>query len=271
MGAIYSPSEKGFDDRLTAIDRCQVALLREIVNQYGPRLILKDGMAMRAVFGSMRLTKDIDFDRESSMSLESAKNGLPKTLVRAASVAGIRRPEAEVTKLTTTTIRARLAGETNGGVSLRFEVEVSGRGNLNAGERRKETVVPPSSYGMAPFLVESWSGDMLAAMKVAAAMSEARNVPRDIYDLYDLLNAGASPARLLSSAPAAELERIQEGATNKLDGIGFALAREELLPYLPPDVRETLDEERWLEYTLAVGEAVERWAGEALLLKGLPP
>ena len=271
MSALYSPSEKGFDERLTAIDRCQVSLLREIVSQYGPRLILKGGMAMRAVFGSMRLTKGIDFDRESSLSLESAKNGLPKTIVRAASVAGIRRPQAEVTKLTATTIRVRLAGETNGGVPLRFEVEVSGRGKLAARERRKETVVPPSSYGVAPFLVESWSNDMLAAMKVAAAMSAARNVPRDIYDLYDLLNAGVRPASLLSSAPTADLERIQAGATNKLDGISFALAREELLPYLPRDIRETVDEERWLTYTLAVGEAVERWAVEALLLKRMPP
>ncbi len=108
MSALYSPSEKGFDDRLTAIDRCQVALLREIVGQYGPRLVLKGGMAMRAIFGSMRLTKDIDFDREPSLSLESAKNGLPKTLIRAAAVAGIRRPQAEITKLTATTIRTRL-------------------------------------------------------------------------------------------------------------------------------------------------------------------
>ncbi|MBC7379329.1 MAG: nucleotidyl transferase AbiEii/AbiGii toxin family protein [Burkholderiaceae bacterium] len=271
MAAIYSPSEKGFDERLTAIDRCQVALLREIVGQYGSRLVLKDGMAMRAVFGSMRLTKDIDFDRDASLSLDSAKNGLPKTLVRAASVAGIRQPDAQVTKLTATTIRARLSGQTNAGIPVRFEVEISGRGDASPQERRKETVIAPPSYGMAPFLVESYSTDALAAMKVAAAMSEARNVPRDIYDLYDLVKAGARPARLLASAPVAVLERIQAGATDKLDGIGFDLAREELLPYLPASLRDTLTEDRWLDYTLAVGEALERWAAEALMLKGMPP
>lgn len=271
MSALYSPSEKGFDERLTAIDRCQVALLREIVGQYGSRLVLKGGMAMRAVFGSMRLTKDIDFDRESSLSLDSAKKGLPRAMVRAASVAGIRQPEAEITKLTATTIRARLAGQTNGGVAVRFEVEISGRGDPSAQERRKETIVPPQAYGMAPFLVESYSSDALAAMKVAAAMSEVRNVPRDIYDLYDLLVAGANPVRLLAPAPQDVLERIQAGALSKLEGIGFDLAREELLPYLPPDTRAALTEDRWLECTLAVGEALEKWAAEALLLKGLPP
>lgn len=150
-------------------------------------------------------------------------------------------------------------------------MEVSGRGDAPAGERRKETVVPPSAYGMAPFIVESYSTDMLCAMKVAAAMSDARNVPRDIYDLHDLMNAGARPAKLLSAASVEALERVQSDAMNKLGGIGFALAREELLPYLPPGIRDTLTENRWLEYTLAVGEALEQWAAEALLLKGMQP
>ncbi|MFM9970103.1 MAG: nucleotidyl transferase AbiEii/AbiGii toxin family protein, partial [Burkholderiales bacterium] len=85
MTTIYSPLEKGFDERLAIIDRCQIALLREIVGQFGAgRLFLKGGMAMRAVFGGMRLTKDIDFDRDPTQSLDSAKGGLRRSMVRAA-------------------------------------------------------------------------------------------------------------------------------------------------------------------------------------------
>jgi predicted nucleotidyltransferase component of viral defense system len=51
MATIYKPSDRGFDERLTSIDRCQIALLREVVGQYGQRLVLKGGMAMRAVLG----------------------------------------------------------------------------------------------------------------------------------------------------------------------------------------------------------------------------
>ncbi len=268
MAAIYSPSDRGFDERLTRIDRCQVALLREVVGQYGPRLVLKGGMAMRAVFGSLRLTKDIDFDRQPSLSMDSLKTGMPKALVRAAANAGIRQPVAEITKLTSTTVRARLTGRAPTGEGLRFEVEISGRHDIPAAWKRRETVAPPASYGMAPFVVESYSNDALAAMKVAAAMSEARHAPRDIYDLQDLIAANANPTALLAtSSPAAALEAIQEKALAKLELIGFDLAREELLPYLPPDVRDALTPDRWLEHTLTVGAAIETWCQAALELQ----
>ena len=151
MTTIYSPVQRGFDERLAMIDRCQIALLREIVGQYGAgRLFLKGGMAMRAVFGSLRLTKDIDFDRDPSLSLSSAKDGLRHAIVRAAANAGIRQPEAQVTKASGTTVRVRLAGRSVSGIDLRFEVEVSGRGLPAPRYRRKEMVIPPASYGIAP-------------------------------------------------------------------------------------------------------------------------
>lgn len=266
MTAIYKPSDRGFDERLNSIDRCQVAFLREVVGQYGQRLVLKGGMAMRAVFGSLRLTKDIDFDRQPSLSMDSLKTGLPKALVRAAANAGIKQPKGEFTKLTQTTVRARLAGQAPTGEELRFEVEISGRHEIPADWRRRETVAPPASYGMAPFMVESYTNDVLAAMKIAAAMSEARNAPRDIYDLQDLVAAQANPVAILASrSTIPALEHIKRNVLAKLELISFDLAREELLPYLPTDVRDLLTQERWLEHTLTVGTAIERWCDEAIV------
>ncbi len=267
MTTIYDPAESGFDERLGRIDRCQIALLREIAAAYGPRLTLKGGMAMRAVFGSMRLTRDIDFDRDPSVSLNSAKKAVPKALMRAATNAGMRRSSAEVTKSTGTTIRVRLVGHSSSGVELRFEVEVSGRGALAGAHRRAETVVPPPGYGMAPFTVETYSNEMLAAMKIGAAMADARNVPRDLYDLADLAQAGANPASILASRPAAVLAGIRERAFSKLDLVGYDRAREELLPYLPPTIRDALTEAAWVEKTLRVGEAIESWVADALRIQ----
>jgi predicted nucleotidyltransferase component of viral defense system len=265
MAAIYKPSDRGFDERLTSIDRCQVALLREVVGQYGQRLVLKGGMAMRAVFGSLRLTKDIDFDRQPSLSMDSLKTGLPKILVRAAANAGIKQPEADITKLTQTTARARLVGRAPTGEDVRFEVEISGRHEISADWRRRETLTPPASYGMAPFMVESYSSDVLAAMKIAAAMSDARNAPRDIYDLQDLVSAQANPVPILAARSTLQaLEKIRGNALAKLELISFDLAREELLPYLPTDVREQLTQDRWIEHTLTVGTAIEHWCDQAI-------
>ena len=54
---MYDPASEGFSARMCAIDRCQVGLLRTLATQYSARLYLKGGMAMRALFGSLRLTK----------------------------------------------------------------------------------------------------------------------------------------------------------------------------------------------------------------------
>lgn len=266
MTTIYSPTEKGFSERLSTIDRAQVALLREIMSAFGgQRMVLKGGMAMRAVVGSMRLTKDIDFDRDASLSLRSTKGRLRQALKTAGANAGIREVVAEITKETTTTVRARLTGRTSAGTGLRFEVEVSGREReLNRRYIEAVTVSPPSAYGMAPFLVTSYTPDMLAAMKIAAAMSDQRNAPRDVYDLHDLIGIGADPVSLLEGQDLALLEHIAQHAIGKLEMIGFDLAREELLAYLPPAQREELTEERWIDLTLEVAQALEIWARRAI-------
>lgn len=269
MSTIYSAADKGFDERLSIIDRAQIALLREVMSELGAgRLILKGGMAMRAVLGSMRLTKDIDFDRDPKLTLNAVKGRLRKSLETAASNAGIRAPKAEITKETPTTVRARLSGRSAAGSDLRFEVEVSDRQHeLNRQYIRAVTVIPPASYAMAPFLVEAYTSDMLAAMKIAAAMSDMRNAPRDVYDLYDLIAMGANPVPLLVPQQAALLQQVRRDAMTKIEHIGFDLAREELLPYLPQADRDNLSEDRWMEYTLVVGEAIERWVDAALALQ----
>ena len=127
--------------------------------------------------------------------------------------------------------------------------------------------MPPPSYGMAPFVIESYSADMLAAMKMGAALAPARNVPRDIHDLFDLAGAGANPSEILAAQPAAKISALRGGALAKLEGISFDLAREELLPYLPPAVRGALDDGRWTEMVLRVAEAMETWVQEALALQ----
>lgn len=264
MSKLYAPTEKGFDARLEVIDRCQVGLLRELVGQQGNRLILKGGMAMRAAFGSLRLTKDIDFDRDSSLSQDALKKGLLNNLVRAAAAAGIREPKVEITKDTKTTVRARLQGLLTGGVGVRFDVEVSGRGTPDRSNLRAEMVAPPPRYAMAPFPVTTYTNEALAVMKIAAALSEQRHAPRDLYDLRDLIHAGVDPTDLLARQDADLLEDFAARALGKLEMLSYSLAQQELLPYLPSDERDALTEDAWLEATLLVADRVVQWCEAAL-------
>jgi hypothetical protein len=50
----------------------------------------------------------------------------------------------------------------------------------------------------------------------------------------------------------------------KIDGIGFALAAAELLPYISPDIRQSLNESRWDEIRLDVAHHVESWMDAAI-------
>ena len=184
MAILYDPKDRGFSDALSAVDRCQIAMLRELAQTTGGRLILKGGMAMRVAVGSMRLTKDVDFDRAEGVSTASVQGSIKRALQYAAQSAGLRGPEIDVGKSTETTVRMRLAGMV-AGASVRFVVEVSGRNPVARDCHSRVQVVSPARYGMAPFMVDTYSHPMLAASKVMAVMSANRNVPRDVYDLND--------------------------------------------------------------------------------------
>lgn len=263
MGTLYSPGRRGLDARFTAIDRCQVTLLRELTAQHADRLVLKGGMAMRAVFGSLRLTKDMDFDRDASISQQSLETGLMRSMMRAAQISRLRDVKADVTKSTPTTVRARLCGAIEGH-DIRFDIEVSGLGAAPPQYRRAELVVPPPEYSMAPFQVTTYTNDAIAAMKIAAALSFQRNAPRDLYDLRDLIRAGANPVEILSMQPAEVLREHARRCLGKLEGLTFSLARDELMPYLPPEERARLTEDAWLDATLMVAQSIETWCEQAL-------
>ena len=266
MSSLYDPKDRGFPEALSAIDRCQIAMLRELAHSTGGRLILKGGMAMRVAVGSMRLTKDMDFDRAEGVSTASVQSSVKKALQYAAQSAGLRGAEIEPGKSTATTVRMRLAGSV-AGAQVRFVVEVSGRDAVPKDCQTRVLVTPPPRYGIAPFAISAYTHGMLAASKVMAVMSANRNLPRDVHDLNDLLAVNPAPI-LAARLRRANLEEIRRNVLNKVCGIDFAQAQQELLPYIPPDQRDALDKRRWDEMTLNLAHAVQAWVGHALQLQG---
>jgi len=263
---LYDPTTEGFSPRMCAIDRCQMGLLRELAVHYDSRLFLKGGMAMRALFGSLRLTKDIDFERAASLSIASLRKTLPKSLEKAALLAGLQGPTATATKVTATTIRVSLAArlsETD--EAVQYEVEISGRGLPPPESLVRLSVAPPMSYRMAQFTISSYDAHAMAAAKVAALHSDNRSVPRDIFDLSDLIAQGANPVTLLRQrASPTWLRSIADRGIERTSIIGWGRANEEVLPYLPERVRETLSAADWEDKCLRVAETVDQWIREAL-------
>ena len=261
---MYSPAQEGFSPRMCAIDRCQVGLLRALATHYGARLYLKGGMAMRVLFVSLRLTKDIDFERDPSLSNESLRKALPKALTAAALTSALQAPSVSITKDTRTTLRATLTAilrET--GDAVYYDVEISGRGLPPTAHLVRVNVIPPAAYRMAQFGVNSFDAHAMAAAKVAALHSDNRSVPRDVFDLNDLIAQGADPRELLAHAEPQWLKRISGKTLEKIETIGWDRANEEVLPYVPESLRRQLDVAAWDAMRLRVAETVDSWLKEA--------
>lgn len=231
----------------------------------GSRLVLKGGMAMRVVVGSLRLTKDVDFDRAGGASTTAIVASLRKGMQAGSQSARLLGARVDELKAPATTVRMRLTGSVSGS-PVRFSVEVSGRDQVATSDPAvcsMVEVVPPMRYGLAPFKMACYTPDMLAASKVAAVMSPNRNVPRDVSDLHDL--AGAYPSALLQAMfDRATLEQWRSEIMDKVMGISYDRAHAELVPYIPPRNRDALDRDAWEDMLLSVGQQVERWLYLAL-------
>src|SRR5260370_11046326 len=124
---IPSAQSFGFGPEAQVRDRSQMAFLSSLMRQGADRYILKGGMAMRALFGSARLTKDVDFDCVDSISDRSLATRIPNALEQAARSAGIVEQKIDRTKSGERATRWRLTGRTRDGTAITWEVELSRR------------------------------------------------------------------------------------------------------------------------------------------------
>jgi predicted nucleotidyltransferase component of viral defense system len=262
---ISSPLSLGFSPEAQIQDRSQMAFLSSLMRQGADRYILKGGMAMRALYGSARLTKDVDFDCEHSISDRSLATRIANSLEQAARAAGIVEQRIDRTKSGKHASRWRLMGRTRDGVAVTWEVEVSRRGVPDARFVETRTIQPPYEYTIAPFVARVYGETAMTAAKVNALLSDNRSVPRDVYDLADLVRRGASPVPLwIEHLSRENLKRKRDAVLPKVTLIGFPAANAELLPYLARDIRATIDERRWADMQQEVTEGVGRWFKDAI-------
>ena len=69
---------------------------------------------------------------------------------------------------------------------------------------------------------------------------------------------------LLSRQEPEQLAGFSARALGKLEALSFQQAQQELLPYLPPEERQMLDENTWIDMTLMVAQTIETWCDTAL-------
>ncbi len=236
-----------------------------LVRQGATRLILKGGMAMRALYGSTRLTKDVAFDCEDTVSQQSMQSHMRKALLQAARVVGLVSAEVAQTKRGERSARWRVVGTAAGDVRIVWEAEVSRSGVPPPEFVETRSFATPIAYRIPPFNVRVYGAAAMAGAKVNALLSDSRSVPRDVYDLSELIRHGADPRDLWARhIPAKALASKRATVMPKIASIDFGLAASELLPYIAPKNRRAIDKARWDEIRLEVAHHVEGWMNEAI-------
>ncbi|MGA7538023.1 MAG: nucleotidyl transferase AbiEii/AbiGii toxin family protein, partial [Steroidobacteraceae bacterium] len=141
-----------------------------LVRQEASRLILKGGMAMRALYGSTRLTNDVDFDCEDNVSQQSMQSHMSRALTQAARLVGLAGVEVTQTKRGERSARWRIVGTAAGDVKIIWEVEVSRRGVPPPEFIETKPFETPVAYRVPPFSVRVYGPAAMAGGKVNALL-----------------------------------------------------------------------------------------------------
>jgi predicted nucleotidyltransferase component of viral defense system len=262
---VLAAADLGFGPEADLRDRTQMLFTQLLIRRGATHFILKGGMAMRALYGSNRLTRDLDLDREDSVSRRSMQVHVLPALTQAARAAGLSEINVTQTKDAQHSNRWRIQGIHADGPRITWEVEISGRGIPPVEFIETRPFATPVRYRIPNFSVRVYGPAAMAGSKVNALVSENRSAPRDVYDLFELTEQQADPVSLwIQRIPRETLEARRPQVMRKIDLITFDFANAELLPYIALDIRAGIDAARWDEVRARVTDAVDQWFGRAI-------
>lgn len=246
----------------------QSRLLVELMgNAMHKELVLKGGMAMRAVHGSVRYTKDIDLDADLKYSKERVRGIVKRSIERAVASGLITNAKVSEPKQTETTLRWKIVGTQPGSnAPMNLTVEVSRRATLADGHVI-EVPLPSIYAGAAGVKIQVLDSQAIAVTKVLALTDPKRLAPRDLFDLHVLIEAQVDdPACLLASLPDAR-ERLPVAIAElwpKIEAMTYAQFVSDVVPSLPASVAKAVTEDAFDDMRLKVGASVEKWLKAAV-------
>lgn len=250
----------------------QARLLSAVFSQSLHRqLVLKGGFAMRALYGSERQTKDIDFATHEKLSPARLKGIMDRAIKQALSTGLLHKVKITQPKATETTSRWKINGLTERGSHIHLTIETK-RHALPEGHVAAVDYHPPLEAGMPPtILVDAYDPVAMAAAKTLALTDPKRVAPRDLFDLRFLIKNEIAPApELLSGLGREKLQMRLDTLWSKIELMTYPLAKEQLLPSLPPGVADRLTEDAWETLKIQVGMEVERWLNKGLEACSMP-
>lgn len=240
-------------------DTMQMRILSQMFAQNLEGLVLKGGMAMRVShYRHARATKDIDLDADCDISLNSLQNVVRKSINAASRDGLLQNVIVTEPKQTDTTARWKISGyDPRTRQDLHLTVEISRRQHIEPAHTHDE-------WSEDGDRIVVYRDEVIAFQKIKALLCSTREAPRDIADLYLLIQTSvASPVPHLSKwIKEGNIANIEE-MWRKIERMDQQMFRQEVLPSLPPTVDGQLMYQDWEYIRLTVGEHVEKWLHEA--------
>jgi predicted nucleotidyltransferase component of viral defense system len=218
-------------------------------------LVLKGGGAMRVLTESARFTQDLDFDHDPHRSLGSLQKTVRSAVERALQGSGLVQTSISEPKQTDTVARWKISARTSAGEDLHLTVEVSRRSAPDLSHVLK-VPVQIADRTLPRVYVSVYDEQALADNKLGALLDERRTAPRDIYDLELLLARGVCPSAEVIERVGGRVGLV-ERVSGKLDSMGWALFRDQVLPALPREIQVNIDEDEYLATKVRLLESLE--------------
>lgn len=236
-----------------AIEVFHLSFLQVLQRRFDPaRYVLKGGANLRYFFDSVRYSEDIDLDLVGAdpWRLEDKVDDVldSPALRRILLSAGLAIEESSKPKQTETTRRWKVGIDVDGRSDpIRTRIEFSNRNREGqfALEAVPSRIVDP--YALRAPKLQHYELEPATEQKVEALIGRSEPQARDVFDLDALLH------RKPLQRGTADPELLEKAADQALE-LPFDAFRDQVLPFLDPEVAELYDEDAWEQMQLYVAE-----------------
>lgn len=274
-------------EQMLALDIIQTHALRNIFSNkiagaIADEVVVKGGIGMQAAARSKRWTSDIDLGATSSLMGDHARHfTLKKRMtqvmnktIRDISLHGILTDVVcSMPKDSDSTMRWKINGKLPDGSVVSMKIELSGRHELPPENIRNFAFTQRENGSMQGFTVRSYDHQLLAASKVGSMLSgengelNMRTKPRDVYDLFVLIEINVEPpVELLAVLGKERLEQSIDEIGEKISMMDWDMVKTNLRPYLPEAEAAELTEDTWDSMRTTTMLHVEAWIRAAIKL-----
>lgn len=248
---------------LSTLEHLQRRFLDALYRKATPgEIVLKGGLALRAVYGQHRRTTDIDLDQNPKRSLSHLKKLIRSainTAIRGTEFASLKITEP---KMTQTVARWKLSGHLADGQALHMSIEISRRHEIDTDNLYRIALRDLALPGIGtPGKVDTYIVSVLARQKTMALLDDKRHAPRDLFDL-SLLLENPDVKNPLQGIGSDDLADMADKVWDATENYSWPEFRDEVVVHLD-EAASNFDENRFIQMQLHVSKGLLDWIASA--------